>query len=276
MTFRTRFAPSPTGPLHLGHAFSALIGFRLAEQAGGTFLLRIEDIDTARSRLEWEAGIFNDLRWLSMSWPVPVLRQSERMPAYRAALQRLETMGLLYPCRCTRADIRAALSAPHGPDAPVYPGTCRGRSMAEAADGDALRLDLSKALTLLAEPPAFIDAGPLHPGRHHADPAALIAGTGDIVLGRRDGAVAYHLAVVVDDAFQGINQVTRGDDLFAATPVQVVVQNLLELPTPTYWHHELILDTAGKRLAKRDDARSIAAYRKAGLAPADIRSMIGL
>ncbi|MBK5923554.1 tRNA glutamyl-Q(34) synthetase GluQRS [Rhodovulum sulfidophilum] len=278
---RTRFAPSPTGPLHLGHAFAALTAFERA--GGGEMLLRIEDIDSARSRPEWEARIYDDLAWLGLDWPRPVLRQSDRLAAYRDALDRLGAMGLTYPCRCRRADIRAALSAPQagapviGPDGLVYPGTCRGRSLAEAGPEDAIRLDMARALDRLGPAlPAFTETGPTHPGRHVLEAQALIGTVGDVVLARRDLGTSYHLAVVVDDAFQEIGEVTRGEDLFEATPIHVLLQALLGLPTPAYHHHRLILDETGRRLAKRDDARAIAAYRAEGASPADIRRMVGL
>ncbi|RAP42827.1 tRNA glutamyl-Q(34) synthetase GluQRS [Rhodovulum viride] len=274
---RTRFAPSPTGPLHLGHAFAALTAFER-----GQMLLRIEDIDTARSRPEWEAQIYDDLAWLGLDWPRPVLRQSERLAAYREALDRLGAMGLTYPCRCRRADIRAALSAPQagapviGPDGLVYPGTCRERPLDEAGPEDAIRLDMARALDRLGSAlPGFTETGPMHPGPHWLHARALIETVGDVVLARRDLGTSYHLAVVVDDAFQRIDEVTRGEDLFEATPIHVLLQALLGLPTPAYHHHRLILDDAGKRLAKRDDARAIAAYRAEGATPADIRRMVG-
>jgi len=213
-------------------------------------------------------------------WPEPVLRQSEHRARYAAALDRLAALGVAYPCRCTRAEIRAALSAPQeGVAAPaVYPGTCRGRPMAEAAPGDAIRLDLDRALDRAVDrdgPLAFAERGPLHPGTHPLDAAALRAGTGDVVLARRDIGVAYHLAVVVDDAFQGITEVVRGDDLFAATPLHRLLQALLGLPVPVWHHHRLIRDAAGRRLAKRDDARSIAACREAGLTPQAVAALAG-
>ncbi|MCX7644822.1 MAG: tRNA glutamyl-Q(34) synthetase GluQRS [Rhodobacteraceae bacterium] len=278
----TRFAPSPTGPLHLGHAFSALTAWDRAQAAGGTFRLRIEDIDRARCRPEWEAAILDDLRWLGLAWPEPVLRQSGRGAAYGAALAQLEALGLVYPCRCTRGDIRAALSAPQegapaaGPDAaPVYPGTCRGRSMAEAGPGEAIRLDMARAVRLL-DLPAFDETGPARAGRHVPDPARLVSEAGDVVLARRDIGTSYHLAVVVDDAAEGITEVVRGEDLFAATFIHVVLQAALGLPTPAYHHHPLIRDDAGRRLAKRDDARALARYRAEGATPGDIRRMVGL
>jgi len=278
----TRFAPSPTGLLHLGHAFSALTAWDRAGAAGGRFLLRIEDIDRPRCRPEYEAAIYEDLHWLGLDWPEPVLRQSDNLPAYGAALDRLTALGLVYPCSCTRTDIRAALSAPQegaepvfGPDGPVYPGTCRGRPMADRAPGDALRLDMAKAVAL-SGPIVFDETGPAHAGGHRMTPDEMIAGIGDIVLARRDIGTSYHLAVVVDDAAQGITEVVRGEDLFAATPIHVLLQRLLGLPTPAYHHHRLIRDAAGKRLAKRDDARAIRRYRDEGASPGDIRRMVGL
>ncbi len=274
----TRFAPSPTGRLHLGHAYSALTAAGRAQAAGGTFLLRIEDIDTPRCTRAFEAAILEDLRWLGLSWPEPVMRQSDRMPAYRDALARLAALGVLYPCRCTRGDIRAALSAPQegaGPDGPPYPGTCRGRPMAEAGPQDALRLDLRRALELAGRL-EFHETGPLHGGIHAPDAVAMIAGTGDIVLARRDIGTSYALAVTVDDAAQRVTEVVRGEDLFDATPVQVLLRRLLGLPVPLFHHHALIRDAAGRRLAKRDDARALATLRAEGATPADIRAMVGL
>lgn len=245
--------------------------------AGGTVLLRIEDIDSTRSRPAFEAGILEDLRWLGLHWPQPVLRQSEHRPRYAAALDRLAALGLTYPCRCTRAEIRAALSAPQeGAAVPsVYPGTCRHRRMADAAPSDAIRLNLDAALTRAGRL-AFDETGPLHPGIHALDPAALHAGTGDVILSRRDIGPAYHLAVVVDDAHQGITHVTRGADLWEATPLHRLLLHLLDLPVPVWHHHRLIRDETGRRLAKRDDARALASLRAAGATPADIRALVGL
>lgn len=273
----TRFAPSPTGPLHLGHAFSALTAWDLAQAAGGQFLLRIEDIDRPRCKPEFESALIEDLRWLGLQWPVPVMRQSARMPAYAKALRQLETMGLTYRCTCTRSDIRAALSAPQegapliGPDGPVYPGTCRHAG--HQAKDAAIRLDMRKAL-LRTGPPGFTETGPLYPGHHTFE--NMEETIGDIVLARRDIGTSYHLSVLVDDAAQGVTLVTRGADLFDATPIHVLLQHLLGLPTPRYHHHRLIRDESGKRLAKRDDARALARYRAEGATPADIRAMVGL
>ena len=279
MTYRTRFAPSPTGPLHLGHAFSALTAHDRARAFGGDFLLRIEDIDRARSKAEFEQQIYEDLAWLGLSWPQPVLRQSDRLPAYRAALDQLIAQGLCYPCRCTRGDIRAALSAPqegatHGPDGLIYPGTCRNRSMAEAHPNDSIRLNMRAAMAKLDAPLTFSETGPVHTGQHQITPDQLIAQTGDIVLARRDMGTSYHLSVTVDDAYQNITEVVRGTDLFEATRIHILLQSLLKLPHPTYHHHDLIRDESGKRLAKRDDARAIAKYRAEGATPQDIRDMV--
>lgn len=272
----TRFAPSPTGPLHLGHAYAAILAHDMAGAERGRFLVRMEDIDRARSRGEWAEAALDDLAWLGLKWDGPVLHQSTRLPAYRTGLDRLASMGLLFGCTCTRGDIRAALSAPQegaiiaeGPDGPLYPGTCRGRPVTE---GSAIRLDLAKALNR-AGPMDFRDSAR---GRHDIDPLEMLSGVGDVVLARRDMGTSYHLSVVIDDAFQGVTRVTRGEDLFEATRIHVLLQHLLGLPTPTYHHHRLIRDEAGRRLAKRDDARALSLYRAQGATPADIRAMLGL
>jgi len=280
VTFTTRFAPSPTGPLHLGHAYSALIAQDMARAAKGTFLLRMEDTDIARVRPEWEALIYQDLAWLGLQWDTPVLRQSDNLARYDVALEQLNTLGILYPCRCKRSDIRAALSAPQegGPAISVYPGTCRHRSMSERGPADAVRMDLAKALTVLGtRHPTFQDTGPKHAGRHQIQPKWMRDHIGDAVIGRKDiGTVSYVLSAVVDDADQGISHVIRGSDLFETTFLQVLLQALLGLPTPIYHHHRLIRDEHGKRLAKRDDARAIRAYRQDGLSPKDVRALVGL
>ncbi|MCH8466482.1 MAG: tRNA glutamyl-Q(34) synthetase GluQRS [Roseinatronobacter sp.] len=274
----TRFAPSPTGPLHLGHAYAALMA---AQRGAGCFLLRIEDIDQSRCRAEYEAQIYEDLRWLGLNWPEPVMRQSTRLGAYRAALARLADMGLVYPCRCRRADMRAALSAPQegaipeGPEGPIYPGLCRGRALSEAGAEDALRLDIRAAVARVGNV-RFTEFADAHFGDHESSPDEMIAGIGDVVLARRDMGTSYHLSVVVDDAAQEISEVTRGADLFGATILHILLQRLLELPTPRYYHHKLIRDDAGKRLAKRDDARALSRYRADGATPQDIRAMLGL
>lgn len=266
----TRFAPSPTGPLHLGHAFAALI----AASRGDRFLLRIEDIDIQRSRPEWEQGIFDDLHWLGLDWELPVLRQSERMAAYHAALARLEALDLVYHCTCSRADIRESLSAPQeapiGPDGPVYPGTCRDKGHQSGA----IRLNMRAAMRMAGNP-VFVETG-TKPGEYRYDAAFMQQEIGDVVLARKDIGTSYHLSVVVDDAAQGITEVTRGEDLFSMTPIHVLLQGILHLPTPAYHHHALIRDENGKRLAKRDDARALATYRAEGAMPADIMRLIGL
>jgi glutamyl-Q tRNA(Asp) synthetase len=287
----TRFAPSPTGPLHLGHAYSAILAHDMARAAGGTFLLRIEDIDRSRARPEWEALIFEDLHWLGLSWEAPVMRQSDRMAAYAGALDRLWATGLLYPCTCTRRDIAEALAAPQegaepvvGPDGPVYPGTCRPDPTAPRAarrpEGRALRLDMASAAQIaLAMPVQYAETGASpagQTGQIEVTAAEAVTNIGDIVLARRDMGSSYHLSVVVDDAAQAITHVTRGADLFEATKIHVILQRLLALPTPIYHHHRLIRDDQGKRLAKRDDARAIRTYRNDGASPEDIRRLIGL
>ncbi|MFP7673210.1 tRNA glutamyl-Q(34) synthetase GluQRS [Marivita sp. S0852] len=281
MTFTTRFAPSPTGHLHLGHAYSACLAYAMAHAAKGRFLLRIEDTDTARSQRHFENQIYDDLGWLGLTWETPVLHQSRNSAAYDAALHRLGQLGLLYPCSCTRGDIRRAASAPqegaplHGPDGLIYPGTCRHRAWDDRADTDAVRLDMQRALHHLGALPHYQETGVVA-----AIPLTdqhMITEIGDVVLARRDtGMAAYHLSVVVDDAAQGITHVVRGKDLAAATPIHVLLQALLGLPTPVYHHHALIRDEAGKRLAKRDDARAIATYRAEGLSPQEVKALVSL
>ena len=289
----TRFAPSPTGLLHLGHAFSALTAWDRAQAAGGRFLLRIEDIDGPRCRPEFEQAIYEDLDWLGIAWAEPVMRQSDRLPVYAVALDGLWARDLLFPCTCTRRDIAAAASAPQegaplGPDGIVYPGTCRARPRDPSGPRPvtvALRLDMAKAVDVLSAstatgaPVQFEDTG-AGPGgeRGWVETArdALTRDIGDVVLARKDIATSYHLSVVLDDAAQGVTEVARGQDLFSATPIHVVLQRLLGLPTPRYHHHRLIRDETGKRLAKRDEARAIRQFRAEGRSPEDIRAMVGL
>ena len=267
----TRFAPSPTGYLHLGHVRSALEGWRAARQAGGRFLLRLEDIDHTRCRAEYAAAIVEDLAWLGLDWDGPIRRQSEHFADYRAALVRLEDEGLLYPCFCTRRAIQAEIdragAAPQGEMGAPYPGTCRGLGAAGRAEkrrlapGYALRLDVAAAIARCG-PLAWREDG----RRVEAQPALH----GDIVLARKEMPTSYHLAVTVDDALQGVSLVTRGADLFAATHIHRLLQALLGLPTPQYRHHPLLTDAAGRRLAKRDRALAIRAMRQAGITPAEI------
>ncbi len=279
MAFVTRFAPSPTGPLHLGHAYSAILAHDMARAAGGRFLLRMEDTDLERSSPHYAAGIVNDLTWLGITWDSPILYQSDRIAYHNARIDPLAKCGLLYPCSCTRSDIRAALSAPQeGVTFNVYPGTCRGRAMDSRQPGDALRLDLGAAFAKFR--PAdlrFVETGPRHQGRHLIDPMAASAQIGDVVLSRKgENIVAYFLAAALDDADHVVSHVIRGEDLFEFTAVQIILQQLLGLPTPIYHHHRLIRDDQGKRLAKRDDARALSKYRSEGASPQDIRAMVGL
>lgn len=288
MILTTRFAPSPTGYLHLGHAYAAF----MAAQAGARFLLRIEDIDATRCRAEYEAAIYEDLAWLGLTWEEPVLRQSERLPAYAAALEQLKARGLIYPCFCTRQqiadEIARAVEAPHydsaatrlGPDGPLYPGTCSHLGEDErtqriaAGTPYALRLDSAKAAVELG-PLSFEERGAGPRGEHGliaVDPLAF----GDVVLARKETPSAYHLAVVVDDAYQGVSLVTRGNDLFAAAHIQRVLQALLGLPAPAYAHHRLILDDAGKKFSKRDQAVTLRALRGSGVTPDQIKTQLGI
>ncbi|CUH53101.1 tRNA glutamyl-Q(34) synthetase GluQRS [Shimia marina] len=280
MTFITRFAPSPTGPLHLGHAYSALLAHDMARDAAGQFLLRIDDLDQSRARAGWEEQIYEDLHWLGITWDGAVRKQSAHFDAYRATLDQLRDMGLTYECICTRRDIEAAANAPQegvpqfGPDGRVYPGTCRyANHMAQ--DATCTRLNMEKACTI-ALPLTFTESGPLYAGDHTLNTEILMTRVGDVVLSRRNMAASYHLSVVLDDAATQVSHVIRGADLFEATAIHVLLQALLKLPTPHYHHHDLIRDAAGKRLAKRDDARAIAKYRAEGASPADIRAMVGL
>ncbi len=275
--FVTRFAPSPTGPLHLGHAYSAILAHDMARAAGGRFLLRMEDTDTERSKYSHEAQILDDLGWLGLRWDGPVHRQSAHIDAYNRRLEPLAAQGLLYPCGCSRSDIRAALAAPQEgvPHLP-YPGTCRGRSMHSRQPGDALRLNLAAALDQIGLP-RFTETGATHAGNHSVKAEQALSQIGDVVLSRKgENIVAYFLASALDDADHGITHVIRGEDLFDFTPVQVILQHLLGLPTPVYHHHGLIRDDQGKRLAKRDDARALSKYRAEGAKPQDIRRMVGL
>jgi glutamyl-Q tRNA(Asp) synthetase len=263
----TRFAPSPTGRLHLGHAYSARVTRDLS--AGGRFLLRFEDIDHTRVRPEFYSGIEEDLRWLGLDWDGEPLRQSERLDAYATSLGLLREMAAVYPCFCTRREIQAELAsiaeAPHGPEGPLYPGTCRRLSRQESRDridaGEipSWRLDTRKAAGITGS----LDFSDQIHGRLRVEPGLL----GDVILARKDIATSYHLAVVVDDAFQGVDLVTRGEDLLPSTHVHRLLQALLGLPEPRYHHHRLITDDQGRRLAKRHDSLSIAALRQQGLAP---------
>ena len=276
MTFRTRFAPSPTGPLHLGHAYSALYGHRLAEAKNGLWLLRIDDLDRNRSKPEWTQQIFDDLRWLGLAWPEPVRFQSQETASYQTALDTLARARLIYPCCCNRADIAQAAAAPQegvpefGPDGRIYPGTCRHRRLSQAGAGDALRLNMRKAVKALQKSVTYEEFGTQLSERITLKPEALIAQVGDVVLRRKDQGAAYHLAVVIDDDAQNITDVVRGADLSAATQIHVVLQQLLNIQTPRYHHHALIRDETGKRLAKRSDSEALSTLRNAGYSAQDI------
>lgn len=272
----TRFAPSPTGYLHLGTVHSALFAQRAAGE-GGRFLLRIEDIDPTRCRPEYTHAIFEDLSWLGLRWEEPVRVQSQHLADYHRALTRLQAMDLIYPCFCTRSDIAQEIArsgaAPHGADGVPYPGTCRHLSLDERAAATrsgrqfALRLDMGKAVAR-AGALAWHD-------RARGTIQALPERAGDVVIARRETPTSYHLSVTVDDALQGITLVTRGEDLVEATDIHRLLQKLLDLPTPDYWHHGLLLDAEGKRLAKRDRATTIRDLRAAGKTPEEVRAMAG-
>ena len=272
----TRFAPSPTGHLHLGHVHSAAFAWRQAREAGGRFLLRIEDIDPTRCRPDFTEAILEDLAWLGLHWDGPVRIQSAHLSEYRAVLDALSERGLLYPCFCTRADIAreiaASASAPHGPDGPLYPGTCRRLSAAERAEriarGEphALRLDMQAALS---SPISFCEVGQ---GRLRCDPAQF----GDAVLARKDVPASYHLCVTHDDALQGVTLVTRGEDLKPATDLHRLLHVLMGWPEPRYAHHRLLVDADGRRLAKRDRAATVRALRESGVSAAAVLAMAGV
>ncbi|HEV2186138.1 MAG TPA: tRNA glutamyl-Q(34) synthetase GluQRS [Stellaceae bacterium] len=267
----TRFAPSPTGYLHLGHVRSGWEGWHAAREAGGRFLLRIEDIDRTRCRGEYDTAILEDLTWLGLAWDGEIRRQSEHFDDYRQALTRLDAEGMLYPCFCTRREIQAEIAraggAPQGEAGSLYPGTCKRLSPSErqakiAAGADyALRLDLARAIARTGRLEWLEDGRPVA-----AAPELL----GDVVLARKDVPVSYHLAVTVDDALQGVTLVTRGADLFTATHVHRLLQALLGLPTPVYRHHPLLTDASGRRLAKRDTAATVRDMREAGLTSGEV------
>mgnify|MGYP002641816824 CR=1 FL=1 len=281
MTLTTRFAPSPTGHLHLGHAYSALFAAAAVEKSHGQFLVRIEDIDSGRCRKEFEDQIFEDLKWLGLSWETPVRRQSEHMADYKAQLDILSDMGILYPCFCTRADIRREIEAcghaphdiPSGPDGPLYPGTCLHLTKSEredriaSAQPFALRLHMSEAIKI---------AGPLE--WHDLDQGRTIARPeifGDVVLARKETPTSYHLAVTLDDHLQDVTLVTRGEDLFHASHIHSLLQSLFGLNKPQYHHHRLLQDEDGKRFAKRDNAVPLKEIKESGTTAVEIRQQLG-
>ena len=256
----TRFAPSPTGRLHLGHAYSAALGHARARESGGRFLLRIEDLDQTRSRPDFVDGIYEDLRWLGLDWDEPVIVQSQRTAAYEEALDALRWRGLAYACFCTRADIAQSLTAPHGDAATSYPGTCRtlpDDPERRATMPHCWRLDSAKALGTTG-----------FPSWREADGEQFVAAErdiGDAILARKDAPASYHLSCVVDDAASGVTMVVRGADLRPSTPIQRLLQELLGLPEPAYRHHPLVVHEDGRRLAKRDLAPTLAAMRESGV-----------
>ena len=275
-----RFAPSPNGRLHLGHAYSALFTEREARRHDGLFMLRIEDIDTFRCKQEYVDGIFEDLTWLGLSWPEPVRRQSKHLHEYITFIDRLERLRLLYPCFCTRAKLSTA-DGPHDPDgAPVYPGFCRLMTSGErqrrmtAGEPYALRLDMAKAIVAAGSNLTFREQG-MGPGGETGLVACNPKAWGDVVLARKDIGTSYHIAVVHDDALQGITHVTRGQDLFYATSVHRVLQTILNLPQPVYIHHGLIPDETGRKLSKSAGDRSLASLRDAGVTAEEIRQEFG-
>ena len=277
MTVVTRFAPSPSGYLHVGHAHAALVAWGAAKVAKGRFLVRIEDIDLDRARPDFEEAIFEDLAWLGLDWETPVRRQSDHFDDYREALGRLAELNVIYPCFCTRSEIRAEIeragAAPHGPLGPVYPGLCRDldplerQARIDKGEPHALRLHVARASRLAG--------GLLWEDQLKGEVEAVPERFGDVVLARKDVPASYHLTVTVDDALQGVTLVTRGEDLFEATHIHRLLQALLGVPTPLYHHHELIAGPDGKRLAKRDKSLTIRALRESGKGAGEVIEMAG-
>jgi glutamyl-Q tRNA(Asp) synthetase len=279
MKFVTRFAPSPTGPLHLGHAYSALIAHDMARAAGGQFLLRFEDTDLERSKPEYVTQTLEDLKWLGITWDAEPLFQSKNLNIYNQYLDELSLRGLTYPCRCSRKDIAAALAAPQeGVAYQVYPQTCKSRTLFTRGTDDALRLHMDRSFAELGDIQlSFDEIGEMNKGTHYIDYNALNRDIGDIVIGRKDiQTAAYFMASALDDIHQNITHVVRGVDLFEFTQVQVLLLHLLGFKAPRYVHHDLIRGDDGQRLAKRDDARAIGKYRSDGATPNDIKEMVGL
>ena len=283
----TRFAPSPTGRLHVGHGWSALMAMDMARAACGTLRLRIEDIDGTRSRPEHVAGIIEDLRWLGVEWDGDIVFQSQRLDHYDAALARLRAMELLYPCFCTRADIQASLTAPHGPEGPIYPGTCRALGEEEraqriaAGEAHAWRIDMARAVERAGElrwtALSFSEEkNGASTGSARTEVVADPLAHGDVVLARKDAPASYHLSCTLDDAAMGVTHVLRGLDLRGATDIHRLIQALLDLPSPAYAHHPLLVGPDGRRLAKRDGSIALADLRAQGVAPdrlaADLRA----
>ncbi len=283
-----RFAPSPNGYLHLGHAYSALLNFDLARQAGGRFLLRIEDIDATRCRPEFEAAIFEDLAWLGIAWETPVRRQSEHLAGYREAVEKLASLGLVYPAFESRAEIARLVAErethapwPRDPDgAPLYPGAAKSLAsdvrarLLESGAPYALRLDMAAACARVRDS-TWNERGE-GPDGETGVVAARPEAWGDVILARKETPTSYHLSVVIDDALQGVTEVVRGQDLFWSTSVHRLLQRLLGLPQPAYRHHRLILDGEGRKLSKSTEATGLRELRAGGATPADIRRLVGL
>lgn len=269
-----RFAPSPTGLLHLGNAYSALLAHQSARRQNGRFLLRIEDIDQQRCRPEYEKQMIADLAWLGLDWDGPIRRQSDHLADYAQVVENLSARELVYPCFCSRKDL-AHLSAPHGPLGAIYPGTCRKMAISERRDklisgqDYCWRLDLSRALEQISRPVTWKD-------RLHGDMEADWSGIGDPILARKDTPTSYHLAVTYDDGLQLVSEVVRGEDLLPSTPIHCLLQQLLGLSTPIYQHHPLVKDADGQRLAKRNQATTLKGLREAGVSPLDLRRQLGL
>jgi len=275
-----RFAPSPNGYLHLGHAFSALLNVKMAREHGGRFLLRIEDIDAVRSKPDYERAIYEDLDWLGVTWEEPVWRQSEHFDGYGAALGALKALGLLYPCTCSRTDIAKAVTNrpdwPHDPDhSPLYPGTCKTPYREPPQEPHAWRIDMAKALKLVGQ--TQITWQEQKPGSAEIQTiAAHPDAWGDAVLARKDIGTSYHIAVITDDAAQGVTDIVRGLDLYAATSLHRLLQSLLNLPAPTYHHHALILDEARQKLSKSTQSKSLRALREEGFTREQILAALPL
>ena len=272
----TRFAPSPTGPFHLGHAFSAFTVWQHALDMNGTTLLRIEDTDSTRARPIFEQGIYDDLKWLGLNWPRPVLRQSDNYDSYWRVLDDLNQRGLVYPCSCNRRAIQNA-DAMRGLDGFVYPGMCRHREMDDIQSGDAIRLNLERAFEVIGNELSYVETGLGRKVPQIFTAADIMRDLGDPVLRRKETSdPAYHLACVHDDAFQKVTHVIRGSDVKGLTPIHVVLQKLMGYPTPIYFHHDLIKDHDGKRLAKIDHSKALSKYRAEGVSPNDIKRLVGL
>ena len=275
----TRFAPSPTGYLHLGHAFSAITAWNISQKTDKKFILRIEDIDVQRCKVEYEKQIFDDLKWLGLTWVKPVIRQKNRINFYQKAIDILNKKKLIYPCSCTRKDINEALSAPQGnKTSKPYPGLCRNRSMSDLKNEDNIRINIDKSINYLKsiklKSLSFVD-------NYYQKNLFNISFASkhlqeDIIVARKDIGTSYHLSVVVDDAFQNITHVVRGADLFNSTPIQRLLQELLELPQPLYHHHRLILDEDGKRLAKREASTALSILRESGVKPIELKRSLDL